>query len=141
VKEATLIRLLAASFKLSRARLQEELEPHGLHAGQDYMVQVLADEEEGLSIGEMASRLAVEVPTVVKTVQRMEAAGVVRREPDPADRRSSRIVLTEHGRSLEPIVREALEQVTATATGGLTQAEKEQLVDLLERVRRNLLAD
>jgi MarR family transcriptional regulator, organic hydroperoxide resistance regulator len=140
MEEATLIRLLAASFKLSRARLQDELEPHGVHAGQDYLVQVLAD-EDGLSIGEMASRLAVEVPTVVKTVQRMEAAGIVRREPDPADRRLRRIVLTERGRAVEPLVRAALVDVTSTATTGLSDAERAQLVALLERVRRNLLAD
>jgi DNA-binding MarR family transcriptional regulator len=137
---APLLRLLASSFKLSRARLQEELELHGLHAGQDYLVEVLAG-EDGLTIGEIATRLAVEVPTVVRTVQRMEAVGIVRREPDPADRRRSRIALTDHGRGLEPEVRGALEAVSRRATDGLTAGEREQLVDLLTRVRANLIAD
>ena len=137
---APLLRLLAGSFKLSRAQLQRELEEHGVHAGQDYLLEVLW-EEDGLSVGEIAERLGIEVPTVVRTAQRMEAAGLIRREPDPADRRRSRIVLEERGRELEPIVRAALRQVSRTATKGLTAAEREQLLDLLTRVRGNLLAD
>jgi DNA-binding MarR family transcriptional regulator len=137
---APLLRLLAGSFKLSRARLQRELEEHGVHAGQDYLLEVLWD-EDGLSVGEIAERLAIEVPTVVRTAQRMQAAGLVRREPDPADRRRSRIVLTARGRELEPVVRGALRDVTRTATRGLTAAERTQLLDLLRRVRANLLAD
>jgi DNA-binding MarR family transcriptional regulator len=137
---APLLRLLAASFKLTRARLQRELEQYGVHAGQDYLLEVLW-EEDGLPVGEIAARLGIEVPTVVRTVQRMEVAGVVRREPDPADRRRSRIVLTQRGRELEPVVRGALCSVSGAATDGLTDAEAEQLQALLLRVKHNLLAD
>jgi DNA-binding MarR family transcriptional regulator len=137
---APLLRLLASSFKLTRARLQQELEQYGVHAGQDYLLEVLWA-QDGLTVGEIAERLAIEVPTVVRTVQRMEVAGVVRREPDPVDRRRSRIVLTQRGRELEPVVRGALCSVSREATEGLTEAEAEQLEALLGRVKRNLLAD
>jgi MarR family transcriptional regulator, organic hydroperoxide resistance regulator len=137
---APLLRLLAGSFKLTRARLQRELEQYGVHAGQDYLLETLW-EQDGLTVGEIAARLAIEVPTVVRTVQRMEVAGVVRREPDPADRRRSRIVLTQRGRELEPVVRGALCSVSQAATDGLTEAEVEELQALLLRVKRNLLAD
>lgn len=138
---APLLRLLAGSFKLSRARLQRSLEEHGVYAGQDYLLEVLWEEEDGLSVGEIAERLTIEVPTVVRTAQRMEASGLVRREADPVDRRRSRIVLTARGRELEPVVRGALRDVSRTATKGLSAAEREQLVELLTRVRANLLAD
>jgi DNA-binding MarR family transcriptional regulator len=137
---APLLRLLSASFKASRAQLQRELERHGVHAGQDYLLEVLW-QEDGLTVGELAARLRIEVPTVVRTVQRMEAAGIVQRTLDPADRRRSRIVLTERGRELEPVVRDALLAVSGTATKGLSAAEREQLLELLTRVRGNLLAD
>jgi MarR family transcriptional regulator, organic hydroperoxide resistance regulator len=137
---APLLRLLASSFKLTRARLQRELEQYGVHAGQDYLLEVLW-EEDGLTVGEIAVRLEIEVPTVVRTVQRMEVSGVVRREPDPADRRRSRIVLTQRGRDLEPVVRGALDAVSDAATHGLTEEQAAQLEELLRRVRANLLAD
>jgi DNA-binding MarR family transcriptional regulator len=137
---APLLRLLAGSFKLSRAQLQRELEQHGVHAGQDYLLEVLW-EEDRLSVGEIAARLGIEVPTVVRTAQRMEGAGIVRREPDPEDRRRSLIVLTDRGRELEPVVLGALRAVSSAATEGLSPAEREQLLALLTRVRSNLLAD
>lgn len=137
---AALLRQLSAAFKLSRRRLQAELDAHGLHAGQDYLVEVLA-REDGLTVGEIAERLAIEVPTVVRTVQRMEAGALVRRERDPQDRRRTRIVLTDRGRALEPVVRDALRSVSDDATKGFSAAERAQLLDLLTRVQRNLLAD
>jgi DNA-binding MarR family transcriptional regulator len=81
-----LVRLLAVAFKRSRARVQRELEELGVHAGQEYLLDVLS-EEDGLTVGAIAERLGTEVPTVVRTVQRMEAGGLVAREPDPEYRR------------------------------------------------------
>jgi DNA-binding MarR family transcriptional regulator len=137
---APLLRLLAGTVKLSRAKLQRALEEHGVHAGQEYLLEVLW-EDDGLSVGEIAARLGTEVPTVVRTAQRMEAAGIVTREPDRNDRRRSLIVLTERGRELQPVVLDALRSVSSTATNGLSDEERAQLIDLLTRVRRSLLAD
>jgi len=135
---APLLRLLSSSFKLSRARLQRELDEQGVHAGQDYLIELLAEAEEGPTVGEIAERLGIEVPTVVRTVQRMEASGLVAKERDPRDRRRSRIVLTERGRAVEPAVRAALRDIERTAMRGLSAAQREQLFDLLARVRTNL---
>ena len=135
---APLLRLLSSSFKRSRARLQRELDEQGVHAGQDYLIEVLSEEEEGLTVGEIAERLGVEVPTVVRTAQRMEASGLVTKERDPRDRRRSRIVLTERGRAVEPAVRAALRDLERSAMRGLSAAERAQLLDLLARVRTNL---
>jgi DNA-binding MarR family transcriptional regulator len=136
-RRTPLPRLLAQAFKASRGQVQRRLDALGMHAGQDYLVDVLS-EHDGLSVGEVAERLGVEVPTVVRTVQRMEAAGIVAREPDPRDRRRSRIVLTKRGREAEPGVHAALDDVTKTATRGFSREETEQLRSLLERVRTNL---
>jgi MarR family transcriptional regulator, organic hydroperoxide resistance regulator len=135
---APLLRLLAGAVKLSRAKLQRELETHGVHAGQDYLLELLW-EDDRLSVGEIAARLGIEVPTVVRTAQRMEAAGIVTREPDPGDGRRSLIVLTERGRELQPVVLDALRSVSSAAMDGLSDDERAQLIDLLTRVRRNLL--
>jgi DNA-binding MarR family transcriptional regulator len=134
---APLLRLLSSSFKRSRARLQRELDEQGVHAGQDYLIELLS-EEDGLTVGEIAERIGIEVPTVVRTVQRMEANGLVAKQRDPRDRRRSSIVLTERGRAVEPAVRAALRDIERTAMRGLSAAEREQLLDLLTRVRTNL---
>jgi DNA-binding MarR family transcriptional regulator len=48
----------------------------------------------------LADRLHVEGPHATRQVQRLEAAGFVRRVPDPEHRRASRIRLTPAGRKV-----------------------------------------
>ena len=131
------LRLAAQVFKRGRAALQRELEPLGVHAGQhNLLLQLYA--EEPLTVGQLAQRLRLEGPTVVRTVQRMESAGILRREPDPADRRRSRIALTERGRAIEGEVRAALARVDGRMTESLDPAERDRVLAALRAMRDNL---
>jgi DNA-binding MarR family transcriptional regulator len=49
---------------------------------------------------DIASSLAITVGGASQAVDRLEAAGYCRRQPNPADRRSSLIALTAHGEQL-----------------------------------------
>jgi DNA-binding MarR family transcriptional regulator len=51
----------------------------------------------GATLTELAELLGVTKQAAIKVVDDMEAKGYVRREPDPADRRAKRLVLTERG--------------------------------------------
>ncbi len=51
-----------------------------------------------MSLGELAGREQVAPPTITKVVDKMEAAGLVRRRSDPTDRRSSLVEATPLGR-------------------------------------------
>jgi MarR family transcriptional regulator, organic hydroperoxide resistance regulator len=86
----------------------------------------------------LATRIGVEVPTIVRTVSRMEAAGLLRREPDPADGRRVIVRLTPRGRELEQVVPVILAEVTEIATAGMSGAEREELLRLLRTLRENL---
>jgi DNA-binding MarR family transcriptional regulator len=132
-----LFRAVAKAFKGINAELGRRLEPHGVHPGQDYLLDELWH-EDGQAIGVLASRIGVEVPTLVRTVTRMEASGLVRREADPADRRRVIVRLTPHGRELERVVPGILAEVTEQATAGMSPGEREQLVRLLLELRTNL---
>ena len=52
----------------------------------------------GLAMGELARRGGITEKTMTGIVDRLEAAGLVQRERDPADRRLVRVRLTEPGR-------------------------------------------
>src|SRR5258707_2045120 len=67
---------------------------HGVHEGQQYVLRCLW-QEDGLSPGEVARRLGLATPTVTRATTRMEAAGLLRREPHPQDRRMVRLVLND----------------------------------------------
>jgi len=113
---------------------------HGVHEGQQYVLRCLW-REDGLSPGEVARRLGLATPTVTRAATRMEATGLLRREPHPSDRRLVRLRLTDRGRELEKVIDEQTNQLTERALATLSAAERESLVRALHEIRRNLSAD
>lgn len=93
-----------------------------------------------LSQKELASWAKVEQPTMAQMLSRMERDGLIRRIPDPGDRRSSLIWLTETALKRLPAGRAALRQGNADMTKGLAPEEVDALVSLLRRVLANVEA-
>src|SRR5919108_4444174 len=58
--------------------------------------------ERRLRVNELAREVVLSPTAMSRFVDRVEAAGCVRREPDPADRRALQVVLTDEGRALLP---------------------------------------
>jgi MarR family transcriptional regulator, organic hydroperoxide resistance regulator len=110
---------------------------HGVHEGQQFVLRSLWA-EDGLTPGEVARRLGLATPTVTRATTRMEAAGLLRREPHPSDRRMVRLRLTNRGRSLEKVIDEEIRQLTDRALATLSTAEREALIRTLQQIRRNL---
>lgn len=55
---------------------------------------------EPMSMGELAESLFCDASNVTGIIDRLEARGLVERQPDPNDRRVKRLVLTSSGRTL-----------------------------------------
>jgi DNA-binding MarR family transcriptional regulator len=110
---------------------------HGVYEGQQFVLRRLW-EEDGLSPGEIARRLGLATPTVTRAATRMEAAGLLRREPHPHDGRMVRLRLTDRGRSLEKDVDAEITRVTERALAGLSPADRDGLTRALVSIRRNL---
>ncbi|MDR3352898.1 MAG: MarR family transcriptional regulator [Zoogloeaceae bacterium] len=87
----------------------------------------------------LASRLGIETSRLVRLLDRMEKRDLLRRQPDPQDRRQNHIVITPSGFSL---FEEISAGVTALREAILTEVDEtdlEQGVHILERVLDNLL--
>lgn len=89
---------------------------------------------------ELARWAKVEQPSMAQLLTRMERDGLVRREPDPSDRRSSMISLTKEAQARLPAAREILRQGNKDAMLGLSAEEVETLLGLLRRVLANIEA-
>jgi MarR family transcriptional regulator for hemolysin len=132
------VSLLSQAKILINLRFQRRLTEEGLAltAEQWVLLSLLAG-HEGISQSELA-RLALKDKTnVTRMVDLLERDALLRRIPDPGDRRVCRIALTDGGRELlrraEPVVRELEE----TSLGGFTAGERELLEGMLSRVCRN----
>jgi DNA-binding MarR family transcriptional regulator len=80
-------------------------------------------------------------PTTLSAISGMEAAGIVRRERDPIDRRKIRVFLTEKGRALEAEMLPLAIDTIATAVRGVTPAQVDALLASLKAIQTNLEAD
>ncbi|HXT88672.1 MAG TPA: MarR family transcriptional regulator [Trebonia sp.] len=110
---------------------------HGVYEGQQFVLRALW-REDGLAPGQIARQLGLATPTVTRAATRMEAAGLLRREPHPTDGRLVRLWLTARGRDLEQIIGPEMSALTERTLAGFSDAERAVLVDALQRIARNL---
>lgn len=80
-------------------RLERALAAHQLPlAWYDVLLELNAADGRRLRMSELGSRVVLSRERVSRVVDELERAGLVRREPNPDDRRSLFAVLTEEGR-------------------------------------------
>ena len=115
------------------------LRPLGLATAQLPVLSMLHGGER-LSQAELAKTAKVEQPTMAQLLARMERDGLILREPDPDDRRSSLVSLTDAARERLPAGRQVLREGNAEMTRGLSEEEVTTLVGLLRRVLDNVEA-
>lgn len=125
--------------KTFRAVTEVALRRHGLHLGQNLVLDALA-KRDGQTPGEIAAALHITTPTMVKMANRMAAAGLLTRRRDDPDNRLVRLYLTAAGRRLHAPVEHELAGVEKRLTAGLTKAERRTLIDLMTRVTDNAAA-
>jgi DNA-binding MarR family transcriptional regulator len=89
--------LYAATIAINRA-YKPVLDHLGITYPQFLVLQVLSGAEDGVPVGTIAERLALEPSTITPLAKRMEAAGLVTRLRNPADERQVRVRLTDAGR-------------------------------------------
>ena len=111
---------------------------HGVTVG---TVNVLSTIErtENARVDDLVRALELRVGTASKIVDRYVEAGWLTRVPNPDDRRSSWLVLTDAGRELLATALPTFESsVTDIVSGVLTNAETVQLHELLAKLRAGL---
>jgi MarR family transcriptional regulator, organic hydroperoxide resistance regulator len=129
--------LFTRAAKAMRYSAEAAFSRHGVRVGQNLVLDALWG-HDGLTPGEIAQRLHVATPTVVKMATRMETAGLLRRRRDARDARLVRLYLTDRGRSLQDAIEREIEGLEERATAGLTAEERRHLDSALAKMVRNL---
>jgi MarR family transcriptional regulator for hemolysin len=113
------------------------LRPFGFAMSHLPVLRALVD-GKSLSQRQLVDFARVEQSTMAQMLSRMERDEVIERKPDPDDNRATLISLTRRARSLVPKAMAALIEGERHAMRGLSDSEKTQLRELLQRVIRNL---
>lgn len=125
---------IAGRLRLSATRLARRLrqEAHtGLSPSQ--LSALAAVERHGpVTLGALADVEQVAPPSVTRVVAKLEADGFLTRQPDPADRRVTRVVVTSKGRNLLGASRRRKTTWLTTRLDKLGPRERARLADALD---------
>ncbi|WP_029012394.1 MarR family winged helix-turn-helix transcriptional regulator [Niveispirillum irakense] len=95
-----------------------------------YLVMVVLWEQDGQTVGGIGEKLFLESSTLTPLLKRLETAGLVKRERNPADERQVLIRLTPEGRDMQQQTADFLQQLVE-ATG--------MSVEEIGELRRNIV--
>lgn len=127
--------LYATSMAINRA-YKPMLDEMGITYPQ-YLVLNVLGEQDGMTIGAIAARLALESSTVTPPVKRMEQAGLVTRQRSAVDERQVRVGLTPAGRAL--LARSECLGQTLFQRSGMTAEQLDALNRQVQQLRGALV--
>ena len=115
------------------AELDAMLRPYGITFSRyEALVLLMYSRAGSLPLSKIGERLQVHATSVTNVIDRLEAAGLVRREPNPRDGRGTLAVITEDGRA---VATKATADLNA-ARFGMTALSATELGSVFEVLRR-----
>ncbi|TQM45818.1 MarR family winged helix-turn-helix transcriptional regulator [Pseudonocardia cypriaca] len=128
---------LGAAFAwLARAMIKAEeplLRAHDVEMW-DYVILATLARGPASTQSELAAASGRDKTRLIPILDRLEARGLLRRTPDPADRRNRVVALTEDGLALLGSCRAAIREMEAEFLADLEPGERATFVAVLERL-------
>ena len=109
----------------------------GVTVGQ-WKVMVMLANQNGLTQKEIAEKLALEGPTLIPILDKMEKEELVIRKVDPNDRRNNRIYRTEKADTLWDSMIECGLKIREVSIKDIPDENVKIMKDALEKMRQNL---
>jgi DNA-binding MarR family transcriptional regulator len=119
-------------WRVSHTRVAEALGSVGLTPALFGVLNFLGA-RKGAIQQEIGSAMGIDPSTMVSLIDELETAALAKRRPHPTDRRAREVVITAKGRRLLERGRQMANQVEDEVLGGLTAAERRELLSLLRR--------
>ncbi len=135
-REEAFVGLLRTADAL-RWRISEVLEPEGISVAQFNVLRILRGARAtGLPTLEISARMVEQSPGITRLIDRLEAAGLARRERPRTDRRQ--VICHIEGRGLALLARldTTVPQASEVLFAGLSSAEIDRLITSLDAIRK-----
>ena len=119
-----------------RWRLSEVLEPEGITLAQFNVLRILRGAREtGLPTLEIGARLIEQSPGITRLIDRLESAGLVRRERPRADRRQVLCHIEGKGIAILARLDTRVPEASEVLFAGLSSAAVDRLIASLDAIR------
>lgn len=125
--------LLSKLTTAHRNLIEKSVQDIGLHSGQAFVLLELWKKDELRQV-DLADRLNLAAPTVNKILGGMLESDLVKRKREDNDARSTRIVLTQKGRDVRPLLEQKWGEIEGQTVLGLTDTEALILKQLLSKL-------
>ena len=132
-----LAELLSHAARRLRRGSATQLAPLRLTMAQAQVLRIVASTGRPLRMADIAARLEVVPRSVTTMVDGVEAAGLIVRSPDPDDRRSILVSLTDQGHDLLEGLERARRATAEEVFGGLSDDDRAHLARLLGALCRH----
>lgn len=132
--------LLLLNHSIYQKKMYEAIENLKLSIGQPKVFDFLKD-HDGCIQKEIAVGCQIEPASVTSILLTMEKRGFIERRSINDNRRAHYVFLTEEGKRIANLVREAMLKVEEQVLENFTTEEKEILIKLLKKVNYNLIGD
>jgi DNA-binding MarR family transcriptional regulator len=119
-------------WRASHTRTAEALASIGLTPALFAVLNVLGA-REGVIQQHLSADMGIDPSAMVKLINELENAGLAERRRRPGDRRAWEVVITAKGRRTLRRARRLVTKVEDEVLGGLTDADRRQLLTLLRR--------
>jgi MarR family transcriptional regulator for hemolysin len=111
---------------------------HGVNRTSGMILAQLAHAQGGMTATTLRQCVGVTAASMSKTLADLEREGLINRTPNPDDARSMLIHMTEHAEELMRVFSALVAEIEGKALTGFSDAEREQLKTMLERLRANI---
>lgn len=132
-RKSSIGRWISLLYRYGQMYAGEELKEYGVGKGQYIFLNALY-RKDGINQERLSDDLKIDKGTTAKALKKLEEDGFVKRLVSHEDKRSYNIHLTEKGHEVVPKIKEVLVNWRNILTEGLSEEEKEQALDLLERM-------
>lgn len=94
-------------------------------------------DKDGLNISDLGDRAHLEKSTMTSLIDRMEGAGLLRREDHPTDRRAYKICLTTRGKELKEKLDQVVSRVYTHLTRGIPEKDLQKSIEVCRGLIKN----
>lgn len=134
-----IMRNMAVISRCASQYRSQRLAPLGLKGNHAHYI-LLVCREPGLTQDQIAQRLYIDKSNVARQMAVLEEQGFIRRESCPGDKRVLQIYPTSRAKESLPQIRQTMQDWEQLVTQDLSDAEREQLADVLIKIRARATA-